>query len=415
MMLPAPATVISFAIAVGAGLLIGIERERHKGVGARRALAGVRTFTLTSLAGALAQALQQPSLVAAGAGLTIVLIAIAYHRDRTSDPGITTEVALFITFLIGVTSVDAPVFAGGAAVVVASLLAMRSRLHHFSTKLLTAQELHDALLLAGAAMVILPLVPNESTAWLAGANPRRLWGLVVLILALQGAGYIALRVAGARLGLALSGLASGFVSSTATIAAMGSRARAHPRLRLACVAGALFSSFATYLQLGLIVLTLHPPSFAVLATPLAMGGLVALVSAGGALRRRTESGDGRGGPGQAFNIPNALGFATLLTTVTMAVSFAQSHWGIKAAALGSALAGLADAHAAAGSALSMAANGQIAAGGVVFLVLLGLATNTLTRSVIAFTSGGVAYGWRVSLGLLGATLGAWASAWYRQT
>jgi uncharacterized membrane protein (DUF4010 family) len=415
MMLPAPATVISFAVALGAGLLIGTERERRKGVGARRALAGVRTFTLTSLAGALAQALQQPSLVAAGAGLTVVLIAIAYYRDRSSDPGVTTEVALFITFLIGVTTVDAPVFAGGAAVVVASLLAMRSRLHHFSTKVLTTQELHDALLLAGAAMVVLPLVPNQSTVWLAGANPRRLWGLVVLILALQGAGYIALRVAGARLGLALSGLASGFVSSTATIAAMGSRARTHPRLHLACVAGALFSSLATYLQVGLIAFTLHPPSLAVLATPLAVGALIALLSAGSALRRQTESGDGTGGPGQAFNIPNALGFATLLTTVTVAVSFARSHLGIKAAALGAALAGLADAHAAAGSALSMAANGQIDAGGVVFLVLLGLATNTLTRSLIAFTSGGVAYGWRVSLGLLGATLGAWAAAWYRQT
>jgi uncharacterized membrane protein (DUF4010 family) len=367
------------------------------------------------LAGALAQALQQPSLVAAGAGLTVVLIAIAYHRDRSSDPGVTTEVALFITFLIGVTSVEAPIFAGGAAVVVASLLAMRSRLHHFSTKVLTAQELHDALLLAGASMVILPLVPNESTVWLAGANPRRLWRLVVLILALQGAGYIALRVAGARLGLALSGLASGFVSSTATIAAMGSRAKTHPRLRLACVAGALFSSFATYLQLGLIVLTLHPPSFAVLAAPLAVGALIALLSAGSALRRQTESGDGSGRPGQAFNIPNALGFATLLTTVTMAVSFAKSHWGIEAAALASALAGLADAHAPAGSALSMAANSQVDAGGVVFLVLLGLATNTLTRSVIAFTSGGVAYGWQVSLGLFAATLGAWTAAWAYRT
>jgi uncharacterized membrane protein YhiD involved in acid resistance len=60
----APSNVVSFAVALGAGLLIGIERERRKGAGPDRALAGVRTFTLTSLAGALAQALQQPLLVA---------------------------------------------------------------------------------------------------------------------------------------------------------------------------------------------------------------------------------------------------------------------------------------------------------------------------------------------------------------
>ena len=122
-----------------------------------------------------------------------------------------------------------------------------------------------------------------------------------------------------------------------------------------------------------------------------------------------------GGPGQPFNIPHAVGFATLLTAVTIAVSFAQAHWGRKIAALGAALAGLADAHAAAGSALSMVASGQIDARDVVFLVLLGLSTNTLSRSVIAFTSGGTAYGWRVTLGLFGATLGAWGAAWHFMT
>ena len=81
-MLLAPSNVVSFAVALGAGLLIGIERERRKGAGAARALAGVRTFTLTSLAGALAQALQQPLLVAAGAVLTVVLIAIATFPPR---------------------------------------------------------------------------------------------------------------------------------------------------------------------------------------------------------------------------------------------------------------------------------------------------------------------------------------------
>jgi uncharacterized membrane protein (DUF4010 family) len=193
---------------------------------------------------------------------------------------------------------------------------------------------------------------------------------------------------------------------------MGSRTRTDSLLRPACVAGALFSSFATYLQLGLIVLALHPPSLAVLTTPLAAGALLALASASFALLRQTKSGDATVGLGQPFNIPHALGFATLLTAVTIAVSFAQAHWGTKIAALGAALAGLADAHAAAGSALSMVANGQIDARDVVFLVLLGLSTNTLSRSIIAFTSGGTAYGWRVASGLFGATLGAWGATWY---
>jgi len=47
-------TLLGFATALGCGLLIGIERERRKGSGPARALAGVRTFTLAALTGAVA-------------------------------------------------------------------------------------------------------------------------------------------------------------------------------------------------------------------------------------------------------------------------------------------------------------------------------------------------------------------------
>src|SRR6185369_13982243 len=150
--------------------------------------------------------------------------------------GVTTELALFVTFLLGVTAIDRPALAAAAAVVVAIVLAARSELHRF-----TADELRDALLLAGAALVVLPLVPSEPIAWLGGVDPRRLWTLVVLLIALQAAGYVGVRVGGPRFGLAVSGLASGFVSSTATVAAMAARARSEPRLLSACVSGALFS------------------------------------------------------------------------------------------------------------------------------------------------------------------------------
>ena len=124
---------VALAVALGCGLLIGIERERRKGSGASRAPAGVRTFTIAALAGALAQSLEQPLLVAAGALMVISLSVIHYARNRTRDPGITTELALLVTFLLGATAAHDPALAGGAAVVVAILLAARSRLHRFPT------------------------------------------------------------------------------------------------------------------------------------------------------------------------------------------------------------------------------------------------------------------------------------------
>jgi uncharacterized membrane protein (DUF4010 family) len=262
------------------------------------------------------------------------------------DPGVTTEIALFVTFLLGVTAIERPVLAGGAAVVVAGLRAARTRLHQFSTEVLTQTELRDGLLLAGAALVILPLVQDRSITWLAGVNPRNLWLLVVLLMALQAAGYVALRLAGPRLGLALSGLAAGFVSSTVTIAAIGARARKDPALLAAFVSGALFSTVATVAQLALVSLAIYPPALGVIAPSLIAALVAALTAAGLSLLEAHESDTPAAPKGHAFSLWQALSFAVILSAVTAAVALANEHWGRTAVGIGAALAGLADAHAA---------------------------------------------------------------------
>ncbi len=46
---------MGLAVALGCGLLIGLERERRKGLGQDRAAAGLRTFAVAALLGAIAQ------------------------------------------------------------------------------------------------------------------------------------------------------------------------------------------------------------------------------------------------------------------------------------------------------------------------------------------------------------------------
>jgi len=55
--------ILSLAVALGIGLLIGTERERRKGTGPERSAAGLRTFTLASLTGAV-------SFIVGGAGFS---------------------------------------------------------------------------------------------------------------------------------------------------------------------------------------------------------------------------------------------------------------------------------------------------------------------------------------------------------
>lgn len=400
-------TLLGLGVALGAGLLIGIERERRKGSGPQRAVAGVRTFTLASLAGAMAQVVVQPWLVAVGALLILALTAISYWRSPSDDPGITTELALFVTYLLGVTAVEHPALAAGAAVVVASLLAARTSIHEFSIEALTAAELRDALLLFGSALVVLPLLP-ESIVWLPAIHPYRLWGLVVLFMAIQAAGYVAMRILGARLGLALSGLAAGFVSSTATIAALGARARQDPTLLLACVSGAMFSTLATILLLGIVAVALHVPVLRVIAPSIVLALIVILAIASASLRRKQGRQDVEPPKGRAFNLWHAIGFATLLSVVTSTVALASAHFGQSAVNLATALAGFFDVHAASASAFSLAANHKLEARGVLVPMLLAVTTNTLSKMGAAFVAGGRAYALRVSAGLLVVLAAAWA-------
>ena len=61
----------NFAVALGIGLLIGLERERSKA--GQRASAGIRTFAMASLLGAVAQQVGGTLLLAVAlAGLVIL-------------------------------------------------------------------------------------------------------------------------------------------------------------------------------------------------------------------------------------------------------------------------------------------------------------------------------------------------------
>ncbi len=400
-------TLAGFAAALGAGLLIGIERERRKRSGSGRAPAGVRTFALAALAGAGASALSQPLLVAAGALLISALSTVAYWRSRSRDPGVTTALALLVTYMIGVLAIGHAILAAGGAVVVTTLLASRQTLHQFSVDILTESELRDALVFAAAALILLPLLPNKDIPWAEGINPRRIWGLVVLFMALQAAGYVALRAAGAQLGLALSGLVGGFVSSTGTIAALGARARDAPTLRLSCVCGAMLSSVATIVLLAVVILTVWPRGLIVLATSL----LAALLAVGGSaavayLLQRDKAASSPA-QGRAFNLLYAIGFAALLVGVTAVVSLVSKFFGDGAAAAATAVAGAFDVHAAAASTLSLAAGGKLGAADIRMPILVAFSTNTIAKLVGAFVVGGRAYGAWVSAGLGLTAVAAW--------
>ncbi len=401
------------AVALGIGLLIGAERERSKGEGPARAPAGIRTFALTALAGALS------TLLGGQLGMLVVsiiigsLVVLGYLRSRTEDPGLTTEVALLITFLLGALAMSEPGLATGVGVSVAIVLSLRTRLHQFVRSVLTEQELHDGLLLAGAALVVLPLVPDHAIGPLHVVNPRTIWALVVLVMSINAAGYVALRVFGARRGLPLAGFLSGFVSSAATVAAMGERARQTPETAWSAASSAVLSSVATVLYLVVVLGATSPPTLGALAVPLLLSGLAAgAYAAVFALRDHAGDVTVNAPPGRPFDLRTALMFAVAVAAVMFVVAFIREWMGVSGLTLATGLAGFADTHTPAISVAMLAAAGKLSPTETVVPVLAAYSTNALTKIVVAQVTGGRRFAGRVAPGVVLMVAAAWAGVFW---
>lgn len=407
------ASWINLAVALGIGLLIGVEREKRKGVGATRSPAGIRTFALVALLGAVSATLGLWVLAAAALGVA-ALAAAAYLRSPSDDPGLTSEISLLLTLVLGAWAMQAPALAAALGVTAAVLLAAREPIHKFVRGVLTDRELQDLLLLAVATLLILPLMPQQPIGPYGAIHPRALWLVVILVMAIGAAGHVTLRVLGSRWGLPLTGLLGGFVSSTATIGAMGTRARQAPSLLQPAVAGAVLSTVATMLQMAALLAATNLATLRAMALPLACAGTVAL--AYGVLatwRTLRQRGEAPTHLGDAFSPKTALILAGVLALVSLISAALSQAYGQAGLAAATALAGLADTHAPAVSVATLVSSGAIKVDAATLPILLALTTNTLTKCTAAIALGDGKFAIRVVPGLLLVAGAAWTGWWLR--
>lgn len=400
------------AIALGLGLLIGLERERRKGAGPGRAAAGIRTFAVVALTGAIAQAIDQRGMVPAGAVLVILLVVVSHARSRSVDPGLTTEFALFTTYLVGVLCASSPALGAACGAAVALLLATRRMLHRFATELLSEQEMQDGLLLTALALIVMPLIPPEPVAALGGLRPRPLAAMVLLVLAVQAAAQMAERWLGTRRGAAASSLAAGFVSSTAAIASLARRARERPDADALLAGAATLTAVSTWLQALLICFALSPSS-AWLLLACAAPALVLAALAAAVLWREPDRIDAAvpaPAAGSALRPGVALGIAATLAVVTVCVTAAQRSFGNEGLLWSVALAGLVDAHAPLALLAALHAESELPGPRFLMAAMAVLGSNTLMHCGVAWGVGGWRFGMRASAGLLLSYAGACIAA-----
>lgn len=389
--------LLPLGVSLSLGLLVGAVRERRKPEAA--VVAGLRTHALVALAAAVALWLGLTVFIAVLL-LVGLFAALSYRGSRDQDPGLTGEVALVMTALLGGLALRAPGLAGGLGVLVAVLLYAKAPLHRLTRDLVSEHELQDGLILLASALVILPLLPDRPLGPFDVFNPATLWKLVVLVMAISALGHVALRATGNRWGLAVAGFFAGYVSSTAAIAGFGQRVRETPALLSSAVGAAMLANLASLSLFVPILLAVAPGLMPVLWPELAAAALV--MSAGGLFGLRRGEDDDVPAPtaqSRMFRLSHALVFAAIITAVLFASAALNAWLGPRGAITAATLAALAELHAAVATVGNLFTGGVLTAEDARWTLLGLLAASWVAKTVVAWTSGGRGYGLRVCAGL----------------
>jgi uncharacterized membrane protein (DUF4010 family) len=319
-----------------------------------------------------------------------------------------------MAFALGALAVMGDITAAAAAgVATALLLALKAALHGW-LKRLTWEELRAGLILAAMTVIFLPLLPDRELARWFPVNPREVWLPTILIAALSFAGYAAIRFAGAGLGVMLSGLAGGLVSSTAVTLNMARLARQHRAREKLFAAAIMLASAVMMLRVLVVVGVINIELVAILALPLV---LAALAQAGiaGALGNWARNDAPAEAPltlKNPFDLGVVLEFGALLALI-MALTKGLAAWaGSKGAFALAAVSGLVDVDAISLSLARLAPNG-LDAQSAAFAILIAVAANSLSKVALATTAGGLRLAQHLAWGLAAAAaagaLGLWVA------
>ena len=213
----------NFLVALLIGALVGIDRERKKDTEPGGSFGGIRTHMLFALLGAASSqlAIEHAApwvLVTAQAVVGAAIVAGYVHSSRQHEDalGLTSEMAAIVVFLLGAMAVSGEAeLAVALGIVTSAMLAFKEPLHG-AVRRLDSADVFAGLKLLIASFIVLPLLPDTTIDPWQAINPYKLWLLVVLISALSLAGYVGVRWLGSTRGSAITGLAGGLVSSTAT-------------------------------------------------------------------------------------------------------------------------------------------------------------------------------------------------------
>jgi uncharacterized membrane protein (DUF4010 family) len=384
------AVIWNLLSALGIGLLIGIERGwsgRLEDEGDR--VAGIRTFSLVGLFGGVwtevSRFVNEWILAVAFlalAALVITSYVIEAKVEEETDLGITTEVALLLTFTLSSwAAFGYHVYALGATVIVISLLSLKPTLHRWLHKV-EVKEIYAGIKLLIITVILLPLLPNKGYGPWEAINPHWIWWMVVLISGLSFIGYILIKYLGEDTGTMLTAITGGLASSTAVTLSLAQFAKQQKKTTSGIfIAGVLVASSIMFVRVGIEVAVVNSALLYPLWIPLTTMLILSLGSGFWLWQKHLKLEDDQPpielkNPLQFFT---ALQFGLLLGVILLLATAMEKWYGDQGIYLLALFSGLMDVDAITLSLARMAEEGtdpSVATLGIVIAVI----TNTIVKA-----------------------------------
>ncbi|MBN9268427.1 MAG: DUF4010 domain-containing protein, partial [Hyphomicrobium sp.] len=343
--------------------------------------------------------------VALGAAFVVYAVIFAFFRYREvahdGTFGATTVVAAMLTFALGAFAILGSMeVAAAGGVAVTALLAWKSLLHTWLRRM-TQEELRSGLVLLAMTFILLPVLPNRTVDPWDALNPHEIWLMTIMIAFISFVGYVAVKLAGDRQGIAITGLAGGLASSTAVTLTLAKVASENAEQARLLAAGVLFASAVMAGRVLAIAGVINPTVLVAIALPIgAVGAALAL----GALALMLRSAGGEADHGERsialknpFELGTVLQFGAILAAVILATKVLTGLVGSAGAYLVAAVSGIADVDAITLSMARSAGGGGATVAVAAVAIFIAVVVNTITKAVMAWSIGGSAMGWPMAI------------------
>ncbi len=321
------------------GFIIGLQRELNNIYRNRKDLAGSRTFALVALLGYLGAFLNVNIFL----GL-IVLIGVGYYINAKQDDhkGITTEVALILTYLLGILIAKDQVLTIFIAVLIVFILNIKDKLVQIEEKI-DKEEVDATAIFLLITLTVLPILPNETIDKWDLINPFKLWLFVVLVSSISFVGYILSKRYSDK-GIYLTGFLGGLVSSTATTVIFSKRSKENESISKETAIGIGLANSMMFFRVFFWVLLLNIPLAMFIIAPFVLASfsgfiyLYILSKGGEKITQKINFTN-------PFDVFESIKYGLLFGAVFIGIQLGYDYFGNKGVYIVSIIAGISDVDA----------------------------------------------------------------------